>query len=163
MNKTRTVAAKTFMSRMNEGRGAWLTEEQMIKACEEFFKENGYSGLDRDVVFAGHTNFTSPLVASSELQTIATAVRPKIEKYDIGFLGSLESILYDIIDNQDKATLVLATDSLSYSPILQTEEISVEIENLMDEGMFLLFLNGRGSHALFDEFEKLSMPVQVSD
>ena len=159
----RMVAAKTFMSRMNEGRGAWLTEAQMLKACEEFFKENGYSGIDRDVAFAGHTNFMSPLVASSELQTIATAVRPKIDRFDMGFLGSLESILYDVIDNHDRATLVLATDSLSYSPILQTEEIGVEIENLIDEGMFVLFVNGRGSHALFDEFEKLSTPVQIPD
>jgi len=158
----RTVAAKTFMSRMNEGRGSWLADKQILAACEEFFKENGYTGVDRDVVFAGHTNFVSPLVASSELQTIATIVRPQI-KYDMGFLGSLESILYDVIDNHDRATLMLATDSLSYFPIIQTEEIGVEIENLMDEGMLLLFVNGRGSHALFDEFEKLATPVQLPD
>ncbi len=159
----RMVAAKTFMSRMNEGRAGWLTDAQIIKACEEFFKENGYTGMDRNVVFAGHTNFMSPLVASSELQTIATVVRPKIDKFDMGFLGSLESILYDVIDNHDRATLVLATDSLSYAPILQVEEISVEIENLMDEGMFLLFVNGRGSHALFDQYGKLAAPVQLPD
>lgn len=158
----RMIAAKTFMARMNEGRGSWLTDKQMLKSCEEFFQENGYTGLDRDVVFAGHTNFLSPLVASSELQTIATIVRTQI-KYDMGFLGSLESTLYDVIDNHDRATLMLVTDSLSYLPIIQTEEIGVELENLVDEGMFLLFVNGRGSHALFDSFEKLSMPVQVSD
>lgn len=150
------------MSRMNEGRGSWLSDSQLVKACEEFFKENGYTGMDRDVVFAGHTNFMSPLVASSELQTIATIFRPQI-KYDMGFLGSLESILYDVIDNHDRATLMLVTDSLSYFTILQTEEIGVEIENLIDDGMFLLFVNGRGSHALFDEYEKLAMPVQLPD
>ncbi len=159
----RIIAAKTFMSRMNEGRGTWLTEEQIIKACEEFFKENGYTSMDRSVVFAGHTNFVSPLVTSSELQTIATIVKPKIDKYDMGFLGSLESVLYDVIDNHDRATLMLATDSLSYFPIVQIEEIGVEIENLMDEGMFLLFVNGRASHALFDGYEKLVMPVQVPE
>lgn len=158
----RMIAAKTFISRMNEGRGAWLTDKQMLTSCKEFFQENGYTGMDRDVVFAGHTNFTSPLVASSELQTIATIVRAQI-KYDMGFLGSLESILYDVIDNHDRATLMLVADSLSYFPVIQTEEIGVEIENLMDEGMFLLFVNGRGSHALFDDFAKLAMPVQVPD
>lgn len=159
----RMVAAKTFMARMNEGRSAWLAEDQMLKACEEFFKENGYTGMDRNVAFAGHTNFMSPLVASSELQTVATAIRPKIDRYDMGFLGSLESTLYDVIDNHDRATLMLATDSLSYSPILQIEEISVEMENLIDDGMFLLFVNGRGSYALFDDFEKLAAPVQLPD
>lgn len=159
----RMIAAKTFISRMNEGRDVWLTEEQIIRACEDFFKENSYTGMDRDLVFAGHTNFISPLVASSELQTLATIVRPKIDKYDMGFLGSLESILYDVIDNHDRATLMLATDSLSYSPIVRIEEIGVEIENLMGEGMFLLFVNNRSSYALFDEYEKLTMPVQVPD
>jgi hypothetical protein len=159
----RMVAAKTFMSRMNEGRSSWLTDAQIVRACEEFFKENSYTGMDRNVVFAGHTNFVSPLVASSELQTIATIARPKIDRFDMGFLGSLESILYDVIDNHDRATLMLATDSLSYSPILQIEEISVEIENLMDEGMFLIFVNGRGSHALFDEYAKLATPVQLPE
>jgi hypothetical protein len=148
---------------MNEGRASWLTDAQIIKACEEFFRENGYTGMDHNVVFAGHTNFMSPLVASSELQTIATVVRPKIDRFDMGFLGSLESILYDVIDNHDRATMMLATDSLSYSPILQVEEIGVEIENLMDEGMFLLFVNGRGSHALFDEYAKLAVPVQLPE
>lgn len=159
----RMVAAKTLVSRMNEGRIQWLSDAQVVKACEEFFEQNGYSGMDRDVIFAGNTNFVSPLVASNELQTIASIVRPKIDKYDMSFLGSLESILYDVIDNHDRATLMLATDSLSYFPILQVEEISVEIENLMDEGMFLLFLNGRGSYAIFDEYEKLAMPVQLPD
>lgn len=161
MNKSRAIAAKTFMSRMNEGRANWLTDSQIIKACEGFFKENDYTSMDRNVVFAGHTNFMSPLVASSELQTIATVIRPKVDKYDMGFLGPLESVLYDVIDNHDRATLMLATDSLSYWPILQVEEIGVEIENLMDEGMFLLFVNGRGSHALFDEYSKLAAPMQV--
>lgn len=162
LNKSRTVAAKTFMSRMNEGRGSWLTDKQMLKSCEEFFQANSYTGMDKDVIFAGHTNFVSPLVASSELQTIATILRAQI-KYDMGFLGSLESILYDVIDNHDRATLMLVTDSLSYLPIVQTEEIGVELENLMDEGMFLLFVNGRGSYALFDDFAKLSLPVQISE
>ena len=157
------IAAKTFMSRMNEGRETWLTEQELVKWCEEFFQANGYGGAERGLIFAGHTNFTSPLVATRELQTIATAVRAKIDKYDMGFLGSLESILYDIIDNHEGTTLMLVTDSLSYDSILQTEEIGVEMENLIDEGMFLLFVNGRGSHAVFDEYEKLLMPVPLPD
>jgi hypothetical protein len=157
------VAAKTFFARMNEGCSQWLTEEQMLKACEEFFGHNGYNDLDRDVMFAGHQNFVSPLIGSSELETIATIFRPRLDKYDMGFFGMLEGALYDVIDNHDKATLMLATDSLSYDPITKIEEIGVAIENLMDEGMYLLFVNGRLAHALFDDFKKLTMPVPVQD
>lgn len=162
-NKPRMVAAKTLFSRMNEGRSQWLTEAQMLKACEEFFKHNDYNDLDFDVTFAGHQNFTSPIMGSSELETIATMFKPKLDRYDMGFFGTVESALYDVIDNHDKATLMLATDSLSYDPIIKIEDISIAIENLMDEGMYLLFVNGRLAHALFDDFKKLTAPVPVQD
>jgi len=43
------------------------------------------------------------------------------------------------------------------------EELGVAIESLMDDGMFLLFLNERSGYALFDEFQKLTMPIPVPD
>ncbi|MEW5841588.1 MAG: hypothetical protein AB1753_11365, partial [Thermoproteota archaeon] len=91
MNKTRMVAARTFFARMNEGRGpgSWLTEDQLVKACEEFFLANDYSSLEHGVAFAGHHNFVSPLVGSSELETIATVMRPRIDRFDMAFFGSL--------------------------------------------------------------------------
>jgi hypothetical protein len=48
-------------------------------------------------------------------------------------------------------------------PIVKTEELSVAFESLMDEGLFLLFLNERFAYALFDEFQKLTMPIPVPD
>jgi hypothetical protein len=75
----------------------------------------------------------------------------------------LESMLYDIIDNYENTSLMLVTDSLSYLPITKTEELGVTIENLMEEGMFVLFLNGRSGYALFEDFEKLTMPIPVQD
>lgn len=161
--KPRMVAARTFFARMNEGRTQWLTEGQVLKACKEFFGQNGYSGLDYGVTFAGHQNFTSPIIGSSELETIATMFHPKLDRYDMGFFGALESALYDVIDNHDKATLMLATDSLSYDHVTRNEDIGVAMENLMGEGMYLLFVNGRQAHALFDDFKKLTAPVLVQD
>jgi hypothetical protein len=67
------------------------------------------------------------------------------------------------LDNYEDTNLMLVTDSLSYLPIVKTDELSVAIENLMDEGMFLLFLNERSAYALFDEFQKLTMPIPVPD
>jgi hypothetical protein len=78
-------------------------------------------------------------------------------------LGHLESMLYDLLDNYENTNLMLVTDSLSYLPIVKTEELSVALENLMDEGMYLLFLNERLGYALFDEFKKLTAPIPVPD
>jgi hypothetical protein len=39
----------------------------------------------------------------------------------------------------------------------------VAVENLMEEGIFLPFMNERSAHVLFDEFKKLSMPISISD
>ena len=58
---------------------------------------------------------------------------------------------------------MLVTDSLSYTPITRIEELSVAVQNMMDDGMFLLFANERSGHAIFDEFKKLSMPIPVPD
>jgi hypothetical protein len=39
----------------------------------------------------------------------------------------------------------------------------VAVEKLMDEVIFLPFMNERSAHVLFDEFKKLSMPIPISD
>lgn len=157
------VAARTFFARMNEGRSQWLTDAQMLAACEEFFRHNGYNDLDHSVAFAGHQNFVSPVIGSSETETIATMFRPKLDRHDLAFFGALELALFDVLDNHEKATLALVTDSLSYPAVTGMEELGVAIENLMDEGMYLLFVNGRAGHALFDEYKKIAAPVPVLD
>lgn len=157
------IAAKTFFARMNEGRLQWLTEAQMLRACEEFFVYNGYKHLERDVTFDGPQKFVSPITGSNGDEILATIFHPRLDKYDMGFFGNVESALYNIVDNNDNATLMLATDSLSYGPITKIEDIGVAIENLMSEGMYLLFLNGRLAYALIDDFSKLAAPVPVQD
>ncbi|MGI0049006.1 MAG: hypothetical protein ACREAW_05655 [Nitrososphaera sp.] len=164
---TRMVAAKTFFARMNEGRSAWMTEGQLIKGCKEFFASNGYEQLEENRIFnQGERIFNSLLVGSKagdENETIATYFKPKIDRYDIGLFGSLESMLYDVLDNYEDTNLMLVTDSLSYVSMTKTEELGVALENLMDEGMFMLFLNGRSGYALFEEFKKLTVPIPVPD
>ena len=161
------VAAKTFFARMNEGRSGWMTEAQLIKGCKEFFTSNGYDQLEENKVFDhGERIFNSLLVGSKagdEKETIAAYFKPKIDRYDIGLFGSLESMLYDLLDNYENTNLMLVTDSLSYVAMTKAEELSVALENLMDEGMYLLFLNERSGYALFDEFKKLTMPIPVPD
>jgi hypothetical protein len=53
--------------------------------------------------------------------------------------------------------LMLVTDSLSYIPIIKIEELSVIIENMMKDGLYVLFLNHRFAYALFDHFENLKV------
>lgn len=135
--------------------------------CAEFFTSNGYDKLEREVIFdQGSHVFNSLLVGSKgegdSEESIATYFRPRLDKYDIATFGSLESMLFDILDNYESTNLMLVTDSLSYLPVTKTEELGVAVQNLMDEGMFLLFLNGRSGYAIFDEFRKLTMPIQVS-
>ena len=43
------------------------------------------------------------------------------------------------------------------------EEISVTIENMMRDGLFILFLNHRLAYALFDKFENMTKPIPVYD
>jgi hypothetical protein len=94
---------------------------------------------------------------------IVTVFKPKIKHYDLGFFGLIESITLDILDNYDQTNLMLVTDSLSYILILKNEEISVAIENMMRDGLFILFLNQRFTYALFDKFENMSKPIPVYD
>ena len=152
---------------MNEGRTCWMTEAQLIKGCKEFFTSNGYEQLEENKVFDhGERIFNSLLVGSKigdEKESIAAYFRPRLDRHDTSLLGHLESMLYDLLDNYENANLMLVTDSLSYLPIIKTEVLSVAFENLMDEGMFLLFLNERSAYALFDEFQKMTMPILVPD
>jgi hypothetical protein len=54
-------------------------------------------------------------------------------------------------------------DSLSYIPIIKTEELGVTIENMMKDGLYVLFLNHRFAYALFDQYENLTQPIPVQD
>lgn len=165
---TRMIAARTFFARMNEGRHSWMTEAQLVKGCEEFFKSNGYDQIEWDKLFdRGDRVFNSLLVGSkggdAVKESIASYFKPRIDRYDIGSFGSVEAMLYDLLDNYENTTLMLVTDSLSYTPMTKIEELSVALENLMDEGLFVLFMNDRSGYALFDEFKKLTAPIPVSD
>ena len=144
-----------------------MTEAQLMKGCKEFFTSNGYEQLEENKIFdRGERIFNSLLAGSrigDEKETIAAYFRPKMDRHDTGMLSHVESMLYDLLDNYENTNLMLVTDSLSYLTILKTEELSVAFENLMDEGLFLLFLNERSAYALFDEFQKLTAPIPVPD
>ena len=172
MKQKRMLSPRIFFARMNEGRNSWMSEAQLVEGCQEFFKLNGYDKLEFNKVFdQGDKVFNSILVGSKlqdgHKEMVATYFRPKIERYDASFFTMLESMLFDIIDRyeeeQESANLMLVTDSLSYTPVIKVEELSVAIQNLMDQGLFLLFMNDRNGYALFDIFEKLTMPIPIYD
>lgn len=164
------VSARSFFSRMNQYRDEnWLTDAQLLKGSEEFFRSNNYYNIEYNRVFdQGRQIFTSPIVASKmkgreDIETIVAVFRSKIIHYNLSFFGILESLLYDIVDNYENTNLMLVTDSLSYIPIIKTEELSVIIENMMKDGLYVLFLNHRFAYALFDHFENLTKPIPVQD
>jgi hypothetical protein len=159
---------------MNENRrdNDRLSEDQLLEGCKEFFKSNDYSNIEYNKTFdQGGRTFSSPIVAtkttayneSQEIDTIITIFKSKIRQYDLGFFGLIESITLDIVDNYEQTSLMLVTDSLSYIPIIKNEEISVAIENMMRDGLFVLFLNHRYTYALFDKFENMTKPIPVYD
>jgi len=161
------VGARTFFARMNEGRSGWMTEPELVNSCKEFFISNGYEKLEENKIFdQGERIFNSLLVGSTKIdekKTIATYFKPRLDGRESGLMNYLESMLYDLLDNYENTDLMLVTDSLSYQLILKMEELGVAIESLMNDGMFLLFLNGRSGYALFDEFGKLTLPISVPD
>ena len=169
------VSPRSYFARMNENRGDnnWLTENQLLEGTKEFFKSNDYSNLEYNKILSqGGRTFSSPIVATKTAahdenqeisNMIVTIFKPKIKHYDLGFFGLIESITLDILDNYDQTNLMLVTDSLSYIPILKNEEISVAIENMMRDGLFILFLNQRFTYALFDKFENMSKPIPIND
>jgi hypothetical protein len=167
------VSPRAYFARMNENRGddSWLTEAQLMRGTEEFFKSNNYSNVEYNKTLdQGGRTFSSPIVASKETsdenqnsETIVTIFKSKIKQYDLGFFGLVESLTLDILDNYEQTNLMLVTDSLSYFPILKNEQISVEIENMMRDGLFVLFLNHRFTYALFDRFENMTKPIPIYD
>ena len=73
------------------------------------------------------------------------------------------TIAFTILDNHELMNPMLVTGALSYFYIVKNEEISVAIENMMRDGLFILFLNHRFAYALFDKFENMTKPIPVYD
>lgn len=173
MPDIRMVSPKSFFIRMNENRGDnWLAEEQLKRGTEEFFKSNDYFNIEYNKKLdQGGRTFLSPIIATKTRnvgdkeisEIIVTMFRPKIKHYDLGFFGLVESVTLDIKDNYEQTNLMLVTDSLSYTSIIKNEQISVEIENMMRDGLFVLFLNHRFAFALFDKYENMTKPIPLSD
>jgi hypothetical protein len=168
------VSARSYFTRMNENRRDtnWLADEQLLKGTEEFFKINHYCNIEYNRVFnQGGRTFSSPIVASryqaeeeEEVdQTIVSIFKSKIKHYDLGFFGYVESFAFTILDNYELTNPMLVTDALSYFYIVKNEEISVAIENMMRDGLFILFLNHRFAYALFDKFENMTKPIPIYD
>ena len=133
---------------------------------------NDYSDIEYNkVIDEGGSTFSSPIVASRKTkyddeeidETIVTIFKSNIKNYDLGFLGYMESFTFNILDNYELTNPMLVTDSLSYFHIIKNQEIGVAIENLMRDGLFILFLNHRFAYALFDKFENMSKPIPVYD
>jgi hypothetical protein len=168
------ISPRTYFARMNENRGEtnWLTEDQLLRGTEQFFKSNDYFNVEYNRVLSqGERTFSSPIVASRTTkqdaeeidETIVSIFRSRIEKYDLSFLGHLESFTFNILDNYELTNPMLVTDSLSYFHIIRNQEISVAIEDMMRDGLFILFLNHRFAYALFDKFESMTKPIPVYD
>ncbi len=167
------VSARSYFARMNENRGDtnWLTDDQLLRGTEQFFKLNNYSNIEYNrVLDQGERTFSSPIVSSRTTkeddeeeigETIVSIFKSRIDKYDLGFLGHLESFTFNILDNYELTIPMLVTDSLSYFHIIKNQEISVAIENMMRDGLFILFLNHRFAYALFDKFENMTKPIPV--
>ena len=168
------VNARSYFARMNENRvdTNWLTDDQLLRGTEQFFKLNNYSDIEYNrVLDQGGRTFSSPIVAYRKTkyeheeidETIVTIFKSNIKNYDLGFLGHIESFAFNILDNYELTNPMLVTDSLSYFHIIKNQEISVAIENLMRDGLFILFLNHRFAYALFDKFENMTKPIPVYD
>ena len=165
------VNARTYLARMNSNRkdGSWSLEQYLIRGAEEFLRFNGYSNIEFDKKFnEGSRSFSSAISAYKQIEEneqkfyhLVGVVKSKIDNYDLHYFGYLESILYDIIDNYEDTQLMVVTDSLSYLPIINKDEMSVAIENMMDDGLKLLFLNHRLSYAFFERFSDLHKPIPV--
>lgn len=177
------ISAKSYFARMNQNRNEnhWLQESHLLRGVEEFFRLNNYFAFEYDKTLnRGMHTFSSPIVGYRQVQNskkqsplndstdrdsgdvLISILRPRIDQYNHSLIGYLESILYDVMDNYDLQTkLILVTDSLSYIPIIRLDELNVAIQNLMEEGLYLLFLYHRYSYAFFDKFENLTKPIAV--
>jgi hypothetical protein len=120
-------------------------ENQEARPMEGDLKETGVFGGD-----------------ASKITTTVCIIYPKIQDYDLGFFGYIESILFDIVDNYENTNLILVTDSLSYLSVSTKEEISVTVENLMGEGLHLLFMNEKSDYAFFENYgDLIEKPIAV--
>jgi hypothetical protein len=164
------VNARTYLARMNNNRKkeSWQSEHELLKGAEEYFKVNEYSSIEYNKKFdEGSLSFYSPISACKRSgndefdHVLAGVARAKITGYDLRFFGYLESILYDLMDNYEYTKLMLITDSLSYLPIINRDEVSVAIENMMEDGLNVLFLNQRFSYAFFEKFGDMTKPIPV--
>ena len=167
------IGAKSYFARMNENRGDtnWLSDDELLKGTEKFLKLNNYSSIQYNRVFAqeGGRSFLSPIVASRRMkydeeeeeidETIVSIFKSNLKKYDLSFLGFVESVTFSILDNYESTNPMLVTDSLSYFYMIKDQEISVAIEDMMREGLFVLFLNHRFAYAFFDKFENMTKPI----
>jgi hypothetical protein len=130
------VSARSYFARMNESRGDnWLTEDQLLRGTEEFFRLNDYSNIEYAKVLdqgertlsAARTTKYNDNEEEEIDQTIVTIFKSNIKQYDLSFIGYVESFTYDILDNYELTNPMLVTDSLSYFYIVKNEEISVAI------------------------------------
>ena len=172
------IGARSYFARMNENRGdtSWLNDNDLLKGTEKFLKLNNYSTIKYNAVFAheGGRSFSSPIVASRRMKyieeeeeeeeeiedTIVSIFKSNLKTHDLSFLGFIESFTFEILDNYESNPM-LVTDSLSYFHIVKDQETSVAIEDMMREGLFILFLNHRFAYAFFDRFENMTKPIPV--
>jgi hypothetical protein len=169
------IGARSYFARMNESRGDtdWLSDNKLLEGTEKFLRSNNYTTIEYNRVLAqeGGRSFSSPIVASRRTtkydekegeeieETIVSIFKSNLIKYDLSFLGFVESFTFNILDNYDSTNPMLVTDSLSYFHIIKDQEISVAIEDMMRDGLFILFLNHRFAYAFFDRFENLTKPI----
>lgn len=169
------IGARLYFARMNENRRDtdWLSDHELLEGTEKFLKLNNYSTIEYNRVIPeeGGRIFTSPIVASrktnykevgEEIQleeTIVSIFKSNLKKYESSFLGFVESFTFNILDNYESTNPILVTDSLSYFYILKDQELSVLIEDLMRDGLFILFLNHQFAYAFFDRFENMTKPI----
>ena len=168
------IGARSYFARMNENRGdtSWLNDNDLLKGTEKFLKLNNYSTIKYNTIFAheGGRSFSSPIVASRRMKyieeeeeiedTIVSIFKSNLKTYDLSFLGFIESFTFEILDNYESSPM-LVTDSLSYFHIVKDQETSVALEDMMREGLFILFLNHRFAYAFFDRFENMTKPIPV--
>ncbi len=173
------ISAKSYFARMNENRREdnWLSDDELLRGTENFLKLNNYSNVEynRVFVYEGERSFASPIVASRRMkhkedgeevqieETIVSIFKSNIRKYDLRFLGFIESFTFNILDNYELTNPMLVTDSLSYFHIIRNQEINVAIEDLMREGLFILFLNHKHAYAFFDTFENMTKPIPIPE
>jgi hypothetical protein len=140
-------------------------------SSQDYLNEFVYQGQDKDYVPVQNQEAmmvedlkTSGVfgVDPSKITTTVCVINPKIQDYDLRFFGNIESILYDIIDSYENTNLILVTDSLSYMSIITKEELSVTVENLMEEGLHLLFINEKSDYAFFEKYDDImEKPITV--